>query len=179
MKESAKMPLKPPDIKELKSIVDWVHLTGDVRELSIKFGDVELFISRDRQSSSVQPVAAPMSTAAALNVEAPVLVAAPATTAPPAPSSPASASTNELAADEVLIKAPMVGIYYACPKPGAPAFVSVGDTVSANTVLCIVEVMKLMNNVEAQVDGTVVRILVADNQAVEYGQPLMVVRRSS
>ena len=73
----------------------------------------------------------------------------------------------------------MVGTYYASPKPGSPAFVAVGDTVSTETVLCIVEVMKLMNNIEAQVDGTVTKILVLDNQAVEYGQPLMVIKRAA
>jgi acetyl-CoA carboxylase biotin carboxyl carrier protein len=79
----------------------------------------------------------------------------------------------------VLIKAPMVGMYYASPKPGAAAFVAVGETVRAETVLCIVEVMKLMNNIEAQVEGTVTKILVQDNQAVEYGQPLMVIKRTA
>jgi acetyl-CoA carboxylase biotin carboxyl carrier protein len=84
-----------------------------------------------------------------------------------------------LAFDEVLIKAPMVGTYYASPRPGADAFVAVGDTVSADTVLCIVEVMKLMNNIEAQIDGTVTSILAEDNQAVEYGQPLFVIKRTA
>jgi acetyl-CoA carboxylase biotin carboxyl carrier protein len=179
------MPLNPPDARELQRIVDWVNLTDDVRELSIKFGDVELFISRDRQRPAAQAavaqpaaVAAPVAPpAAAPAAPAPAASAAPAAPASAAPT--AAASTDELAADEVVIKAPMVGTYYASPKPGSPAFVSVGDVVSAQTVLCIVEVMKLMNNVEAQVEGTVARILVQDNQAVEYGQPLMVIKRQA
>jgi acetyl-CoA carboxylase biotin carboxyl carrier protein len=177
------MSLNPPDIRELKAIVDWANLTQDVRELSIKFGDVELFISRDQQSSGSTSTPAP--------APAPVAQAAPsASAAPPAPAVAAPAAvesapspgapsqgTSELAADEVVIKAPMVGIFYAAPKPGAPNFVSVGDSVTPESVLCIVEVMKLMSNIEAQVEGAVVRILVENEQAVEFGQPLMVIKR--
>ena len=72
----------------------------------------------------------------------------------------------------------MVGTFYASSQPGAPAFVQVGDTVEADTVLCIVEVMKLMNNVEARVSGTVVRVLVENEAAVEYGQPLFVIKQA-
>ena len=174
------MPLNPPDAKELKALIDWANLTDDVRELSIKVGDVELFISRDRQRPAAQPGAAASPASPAPAAPAVVATPAPAPVAAPAPATPVSsvpAATGELAADEVLIKAPMVGTYYASPKPGSPAFVAVGDEVSAETVLCIVEVMKLMNNVEAQVQGTVTQILVQDNQAVEYGQPLMVIKR--
>lgn len=73
----------------------------------------------------------------------------------------------------------MVGVFYAAPKPGAPTFVSVGDAVAEDTVLGIVEVMKLMNNLEAKVAGQVVRILVENEQSVEFGQPLMVIKRSA
>lgn len=172
------MPLNPPDIRELKAIVDWVNLTEDVRELSIKFGDVELFISRDGSSprgvAAAAPVSAPDPVPAAATV-APA--AAPAATPDPTPGAGLT-SADTLAADEVLVKAPMVGTFYAAPKPGDPAFVSIGDAVSASTVVGIVEVMKLMNNLEAKVDGTVTKILVENEQAVEYGQPLMVIRRN-
>lgn len=174
------MSLNPPDIAELKAIVDWANLTQDVRELSLKFGDVELFISRDQQQRASAPAPAPVSAVApvvATPAPAPVAVPAPVETAPPANSGTVSFSADALAADEVLIKAPMVGIFYAAPKPGAPNFVSVGDSVTPESVLCIVEVMKLMSNIEAQVEGTVVRILVENEQAVEFGQPLMVIKR--
>jgi acetyl-CoA carboxylase biotin carboxyl carrier protein len=185
------MPLNPPDISELKAIVDWVNLTDDVRELSLKFGDVELFISRDRTgaaSAAVAPIAPPAPVpAAAAPAPAPAPVAAAPAPAeappapPPAPAAPAASgdtfSADALAADEVLVKAPMVGVFYSSPKPGDPPFVSVGDTVTASTVVGIVEVMKLMNNLEAKADGTVSRILVANEQAVEYGQPLLVIKR--
>lgn len=175
------MSLNPPDIAELKAIVDWANLTQDVRELSLKFGDVELFISRDQQQRASAPAPALVSAVApvvATPVPAPVAVPAPAATAaPPANSGTVPFSADALASDEVLIKAPMVGIFYAAPKPGAPNFVSVGDSVTPESVLCIVEVMKLMSNIEAQVEGTVMRILVENEQAVEFGQPLMVIKR--
>lgn len=188
------MPLNPPDARELKAIVDWVNLTDDVRELSITIGDVSLHISRDRARPAWAPGAAPTpGTPSSVAPPAPATpaplpapasaVEAPATTPalpePPTPTAPAApASADSLAPGEVLISAPMVGTFYASPKPGSPSFVSVGDAVTAETVLCIVEVMKLMNNVEAQVEGTVARILVSDNQAVEYGQPLMVIAQN-
>jgi acetyl-CoA carboxylase biotin carboxyl carrier protein len=172
------MPLNSLDIKELQAIVDWVNLTDDVRELSIKFGDVELFISRDRQSSGGLDGSAPAPVAASPTAPAPVAAPAAPTAATPAPAA-APTAPDALAADEVVIKSPMVGTYYASPKPGDPTFVSIGDTVIAETVLCIVEVMKLMNSIEAQIAGTVTKILVEDNQAVEYGQPLMVVKRAA
>ncbi len=179
------MSFKSPDLKELKAIVDWVGVTDDVREFSLKFGDVELFVSRNQHASSPSfhqpsapaPVSVPASAPAA-PVSSPVVAATPAAQ-PAAAAAVKPASEGEPAADEVLIKAPMVATFYASPKPGAPAFVSVGDTVKADTVLCILEVMKLMNNIEAGVDGTVVKILVENEQAVEYGQPLMVIKRSA
>ncbi|WP_251040230.1 acetyl-CoA carboxylase biotin carboxyl carrier protein [Arthrobacter sp. ISL-72] len=172
------MPLNPPDIKELRAIVDWVNLAEDVREVSLKYGDMELFISRDRQQPAAPPTPAPVIPTAA--APAPAQAAAdpaPPAVAAPVPSASEPSSPDALAPDEVLIKAPMVGTFYASPKPGAPNFVSVGDGVAADSVLCIVEVMKLMSNIEAQVEGTVMRILVENEQAVEYGQPLMVIKR--
>ncbi|WP_461186663.1 acetyl-CoA carboxylase biotin carboxyl carrier protein [Arthrobacter sp. Z4-13] len=171
------MSLNPLDIKELRDIVDWANLTPDVRQLSITHGDVELFLSRDRQPSNNRPAApqavtpAPETTSTPAPAPAPAPVAGHVVTEPP--------SGGELGANEVLIKAPMVGVFYASPKPGEPAFVKVGDTVSASTVLGIVEVMKLMNNIEARVEGTVTKILVNNEQAVEYGQPLMVITRDA
>lgn len=169
------MSLNPLDIKELRDIVDWANLTPDVRQLSIKHGDVELFLSRDRQSSNDRPAApqavTPSQESTSTPAPAPAPVAGRVMTEP--------GSGDELGANEVLIKAPMVGVFYGSPKPGEPAFVKVGDTVSASTVLGIVEVMKLMNNIEARVEGTVTKILVNNEQAVEYGQPLMVITRNA
>ncbi len=170
-----------PDLKELKAIVDWVGVTDDVREFSLKFGDVELFVSRNHQSPAPafhQPSASASVAVPATQASSPAVAAAPAPAARPAATTAAPRGwIGQLAADEVLIKAPMVGTFYASPKPGAPAFVTVDDAVEADTVLCVVEVMKLMNNIEAGVAGTVTQILVDNEQAVEYGQPMMVIKR--
>lgn len=106
--------------------------------------------------------------------------------APQAPekaeAAPAPAQTvapqAEVAADENIhtITSPMVGTFYQAPNPDAPAFVKVGDKVGEDTVVCIVEAMKLFNEIEAEVDGEIVEILVKDGQLVEYGQPLFLVK---
>ena len=96
----------------------------------------------------------------------------------PAPKATEPAPTpaaSEAPADGVEITAPMVGTYYAAPKPGADPFVKVGDEVEVGQVLCIVEVMKLMNNIEAKVAGTVKQILVENEEAVEHGQTIMII----
>ncbi|WKS66271.1 acetyl-CoA carboxylase biotin carboxyl carrier protein [Corynebacterium accolens] len=85
-------------------------------------------------------------------------------------------TSGEPSAEGETVKAPMVGTFYAAPKPGADPFVKVGDEVEVGQVLCIVEVMKLMNNIESKVAGTVKEILVDNEDAVEHGQPIMVIQ---
>lgn len=111
------------------------------------------------------------------------LVAAPAVATVSAPSAIASTPVNTSKEEQVSapatkgkpITSPMVGAFYAAPAPGAKPFVKVGDTVSAGQVVCIVEAMKLMNEIESEVSGKVVEICVEDGQSVEYGQVLMYV----
>ncbi len=97
---------------------------------------------------------------------------------PKAETAPAASGATVAGEGESLITAPMVGTFYRCPKPGDPPFVKVGDAVGEDTVLCIIEVMKLMNSLEAKVTGMVTRILVEDAQPVEHGQPLMFIKLS-
>ncbi|MCQ1957869.1 acetyl-CoA carboxylase biotin carboxyl carrier protein [Arthrobacter sp. zg-Y826] len=176
------MTLNQPNVRELKSLVEWVNVNPDVRELSIKYGDVELFVSRNERTLAAPAAPAPAAPApvAAPQQPAPVPAAAPSAAAAPAPAAadvPSKPTATPAAEDEVVITAPMVGTFYSSPKPGAPAFVNVGQRVSPESVLGILEVMKLMNNVEATVDGVVTEILVENNQAVEFGQPMMVIKR--
>ena len=96
-----------------------------------------------------------------------------------APAAAAVAAADEPAADEAgvtVVESPMVGTFYRSPSPGAPAFIEVGATVKAGQTLCIVEAMKLMNEIEADVGGTIVEILVEDAQPVQFGQPLFKIR---
>ena len=164
------------NFNELKSLLEWVNQSGDIEELSIKYGDIELALSKTPGGLShlkAAPAPAPAAPEAV-----PAAPAAPAVEETPAPKAPEPAPTpaaSEAPADGVEITAPMVGTYYAAPKPGADPFVKVGDEVEVGQVLCIVEVMKLMNNIEAKVAGTVKQILVENEEAVEHGQTIMII----
>lgn len=172
-----------PNINEIKSLLEWVNQSGDIQELNIKYGDIELAMSRTPGGLNTQ-AAAPAPAAPAPQAEA-----APAPAPAATEDAPAEAPTKEAAPAPAIekqdapaasgngteVKSPMVGTFYAAPKPGADPFVKVGDTVEVGQVLCIVEVMKLMNNIEAKVAGTVTEIRVENEDAVEHGQVLMVI----
>ena len=87
-------------------------------------------------------------------------------------------ATDDAELEENIVKAPMVGIFYAAPSPGKPDFVELGQVVKKGDVLCIIEAMKIMNQVEAQASGTVSRIMVENGEPVEYSQPLFVIRET-
>jgi acetyl-CoA carboxylase biotin carboxyl carrier protein len=160
-------------LDDIKDLVEWMQGNQDVQEFSLKYGELELFMSRS-QGGSPSAALAPQ--------PAPLASPATASAAQPAPVPPASASTPAARVmpkeGEVVIKAPMVGTFYAAPKPGADPFVTEGQSVTADSVLCIVEVMKLMTSIQAQVEGVVEKILVSNGEAVEYGQPLMLIRKA-
>lgn len=165
-------------IKEVNAILKWINVADDVKDFYLKVGEVEISLSRNENSAlfgdgKVAKAAAPAPVQAA-----PVTAVAAQPVAQTVAQTPVAAveTVVQPAENEIIIKAPMVGTFYAASKPGAPAFVKVGDRVKSDTVLCIVEVMKLMNNVEAKVEGVITKILVENEQAVEYGQPLMVIR---
>ena len=175
------------NLHDLKSLLKWANLSDDIQELQIKYGDVELAMSRTPGGLN-RPAPAPEAGPAAAPAAAPAQEAAPASAPAAEPESkPASAQeeapkeepqasgSGEPSAEGETVKAPMVGTFYAAPKPGADPFVKVGDEVEVGQVLCIVEVMKLMNNIEAKFAGTVKEILVDNEDAVEHGQPLMII----
>lgn len=141
-------------------------------ELHLEADGIKLDLRRNGAGASLPRVAAPCAPAAAT---AAVVAAAPASAAAP----PAGAGTGAPpAGDSALleIRAPMLGAFFRAPKPGAPAFISVGSRVEPDTVIGIIEVMKLMNSVAAGVSGEVVEILGADGELVEYEQVLVRVR---
>jgi len=92
------------------------------------------------------------------------------------PLASSSAATAAPAGNEVIVKSPIVGTYYESPKPGDPSFVKVGDTVEPGQVLCIIESMKLMNEIESEIAGTIVAKLMENGRAVEYGEALFAIR---
>jgi len=156
--------------KELKELIDFL-VEKDITEFELERGDLKVRVKRGSEPAIVH-MAAPV-------VAAPPLVAAAAP--PPAAGTPQAAAPASPAepAEEAglhIVKSPIVGTYYEAPSPGSPPFIKVGDTVSVGQVLCIVEAMKLMNEIESDVAGEVVKILVTNNQPVEYGQSLFSIR---
>jgi len=149
------------DLRKLKALVDLVEGSG-IAELEISEGEERVRITRS--------VAAPVAYAAPLPVAAaPVAVAA--QTSPAAVVEPAKAAEPE----GHVVKSPMVGTFYRSPSPGAKSFVDVGQSVSAGDTLCIIEAMKLLNEIDADKSGVIKAILVENGQPVEYGQPLFVI----
>jgi acetyl-CoA carboxylase biotin carboxyl carrier protein len=112
-------------------------------------------------------------TAPATYLAAPPVPAAAASAAPVAPAAPAPAAVDE--SRGTIVKSPMVGTFYRSPSPGAKVFVEIGQTVKVGDTLCIIEAMKLLNEIEAEVAGEIKEVLVENGQAVEYGQPLFVI----
>ena len=155
------------DIRKIKKLIELIE-DSDVAEIEIHEGEDSVRISR---ASSVQPpvihqVAAPYPAAAPA---APA--AAPAASAQPAAEQPAA--EEELSGH--VIRSPMVGTFYRASSPGSSPFVEVGDTVSSGDTLCIIEAMKILNQIETDTSGKVTRILVDNGQPVEYNQPLFVI----
>lgn len=153
------------DIRKIKKLIEILE-ESDIGEIEIKEGEESVRISRG-SSFAPQILAAPAA--------APV-AAAPAAPAPAA-AAPAAASTEAAAplTEGHVIKSPMVGTFYAAPSPGSPNFVNVGQHVKAGDVLCIVEAMKMMNQIEADKTGVIEAILVEDGDPVEFDQPLITI----
>ncbi len=151
------------DIRKIKKLIELLE-ESDVEELEIQEGDDSVRISRRREQPAgtqyVSHVPAPAPQAAA-----PAPAPAPAAEEPAAPAGPSGHTVNS----------PMVGTFYRAPSPTAQAFVEVGQTVNVGDVICIVEAMKMMNQIEADKAGTVTEILVENGQPVEFDQPLVVI----
>ena len=147
------------DIRKVKKLIELLE-ESDINEIEIKEGEESVRISRG-SPSMMMGAAAPMMQAAP--VAAVAAVAAPVT----APSAPAISGHA--------VASPMVGTFYRCPSPGAPAFSEVGQTVKEGDVICIIEAMKMMNQIEADKSGTITAILVEDGESVEFDQPLVTI----
>ncbi len=156
--------------KELKELIEFL-IEKDVTEFELERGDVKVRIRRGNETAAgrdVHYVTVPSTPAPVGDVRA----ASPAPTSAPLPPPP------EVAREEGLhiITSPIVGTFYEAPSPGSPPFVKPGDSVEAGQVLCIIEAMKLMNEIECDLAGEVVKRVVNNGQPVEYGQPLFEIR---
>lgn len=151
--------------KDIESIIEIIKGAPDVVDFALKFGGTEIRISREGHG---------------MNGHAPAPPPAISPSPPPAPATPAigagkAVANGRLAANEFTVDAPMVGTFYRAPAPGEPPFVEAGQAIEGSTVLCIIEVMKLMNSISAHKRGRVSKILVEDGEPVEFGQPLMII----
>jgi acetyl-CoA carboxylase biotin carboxyl carrier protein len=149
------------DLRKLKKLIDLVEESG-ISELELTEGEEKVRISRQLQASAanIQYISAPS----------------------PAPAAPTSAPAAAEAAPQVIakvdgheVKSPMVGTFYRSPSPDAKSFVDVGSTVAIGDTLCIIEAMKLLNEIEADKAGVIKAILVENGQPVEYGEPLFII----
>jgi acetyl-CoA carboxylase biotin carboxyl carrier protein len=156
------------DLNKIKQVVDLMK-KSDLSEFEIQDQEFKLRIKRD-----VGGRAAPAAAAAPVAAPAPAPAAAPA----PAPVAPVAAPAAPAAADPnvKVITSPMVGTFYATPSPDSPNFVAIGSAVKADTVVCIIEAMKVMNEIQSELSGTIVECLVASGTSVEFGQPLFRVK---
>ncbi|OGA44402.1 MAG: acetyl-CoA carboxylase, biotin carboxyl carrier protein [Betaproteobacteria bacterium RIFCSPLOWO2_12_FULL_62_13] len=150
------------DLRKIKTLIDLVQQSG-IAELEITEGEEKVRISRGTPVTHTNVTMAPAIPVAAAPEQA---AAAPATG--PAQAEPAPAEGH-------VIKSPMVGTFYRASAPGAKPFVEAGQTVKAGDTVCIIEAMKLLNEIESDHDGVVTAILVENGQPVEYGQPLFVI----
>ncbi|MBD1554344.1 acetyl-CoA carboxylase biotin carboxyl carrier protein [Pseudomonas typographi] len=150
------------DIRKVKKLIELLEESG-IDELEIKEGEESVRISRHSKTPA-QQYYAPMPAMAAAPVAAPAAAAAPAAEATAGPK-----------LNGTVVRSPMVGTFYRKPSPSSPNFAEVGQTVKKGDTLCIVEAMKMMNHIEAEISGTVESILVEDGQPVEFDQPLFTI----
>jgi len=148
------------DVRKLKKLIDLVQESG-IGEIEITEGEEKVRTSRQVAGPAPMIMASPQ--------VQPMMAGVPAAAAPAAAPVPAAQPSGHT------LKSPMVGTFYRAPSPGAPPFVEIGQAVSKGQTLCIIEAMKLLNEIESDVSGTVKAILVENGQPVEYGQPLFLI----
>lgn len=157
------------EYKQIQELVKMIN-KSNISELSIKDGEFEITIKQENGLTGTPVYAAPVAVAAA--TAAPVMAAAPAAAPSAAPAAEAPAANNDKLHT---IKSPMIGTFYRSPSPDKPAFVNVGDDVKAGQTLCIVEAMKLFNEIESEVSGKIVKVLVDEATPIEYDQPMFII----
>jgi acetyl-CoA carboxylase biotin carboxyl carrier protein len=157
------------NLSQIQELIKFVAKSG-VNEVAIEQKDFKITIKaeNDKKGKVQEVIQVAMPQVAA----APQMVAAPATSAAPAVAAPAAAETNSTAIE---IKSPMIGTFYRSSSPDKPAFIEVGTIIKPGDTVCIIEAMKLFNEIESEISGKVVKVLVNDSTPVEYDQPLFLV----
>ena len=161
------------DIRKLKELIR-LMVENELTEVDLK--DEKETVSLRREGSQAPVVQMSPAPAAPPAAPAPVAPAAPAPAAPAPAAAPASEPSPADTSNLEQITSPMVGTFYSAAKPESPAFVNVGDTVTADTTVCIVEAMKIFNEIKAEQSGVIEKVLVSNGDSVEFGQALFLVR---
>lgn len=161
---------EPMNLTQIQDLIKFVAKSG-VSEVEIEQKDFKITIKTPAGKKEVQVITA----AAPAPAYAPPPAPAAVPVAAPAPSAAAPAAASAADSKYVTIKAPMIGTFYRAAGPGKPVFVNVGDEVKKGKPICIIEAMKLFNEIESDVDGKIVKVLVDDAKPVEYDQPLFLV----
>ncbi|TDQ21977.1 acetyl-CoA carboxylase biotin carboxyl carrier protein [Tenacibaculum caenipelagi] len=156
------------DIKEIQSLIKFVAKSG-ASEVKLEMEDIKITIKTGSEASETTIIQAAAPVASAPQMITPAPVATPATPASAAP------TATEDDSKYVTIKSPIIGTFYRKPSPDKPAFVEVGSTVNAGDTVCVIEAMKLFNEIESEVSGKIVKVLVDDSSPVEFDQPLFLV----
>ena len=158
------------ELKEIQNLIKFVAKSG-VNEVHVEMGETKVTIKTG--GDVVQQVVTAPAAIEVATPAAPVASPAPAPAAEPAPPAPAAATAEN--DNHITIKSPIIGTFYRKPSPDKPNFVEAGDQVNEGDVLCVVEAMKLFNEIESEVSGTIVKVLVDDSSPVEFDQPLFIV----
>lgn len=157
-------------LSEIQDLLNFISGSG-LDEVNIETENLKLSVKRQGQAPQVVHVSAPAAPAPVITA-APVAAPVAATTTAPAASAPAPAASD---ANYITIKSPMIGTFYRSASPDKPAYASIGDEIKKGQVLCIVEAMKLFNEIESEYSGRIVKVLVENASPVEYDQPLFVI----
>ena len=151
-------------LKEIQNLIKFVAKSGAC-EVSLEMQDVKITVKTSSEATKVvmqEPIVVPQQ-----QTDSPVLTTIPSEVSP--------STSSEAQTNYITIKSPIIGTFYRKPAPDKPSFVEVGDTVSEGTILCVIEAMKLFNDIESEVTGKIVKILVDDTSPVEFDQPLFLV----
>ena len=152
-------------LKEIQNLIKFVAKSG-ANEVSLEMEDVKITIKTSSESSPIvvqEPIVVPQQSVPPMPIPTAVSIESPAV--------PSSDDESKL----ITITSPIIGTFYRKPSPDKPAFVDVGDTITEGTVLCVIEAMKLFNDIESEISGKIVKILVDDSSPVEFDQPLFLV----
>jgi acetyl-CoA carboxylase biotin carboxyl carrier protein len=156
------------EYKQIQELIKTINKSS-ISELSIEDGDFKITIKQEFSTGQVQYAAMPAAPMAA------PMQYAPAQAAPAGDDKPAAPKADAAATNLVTIKSPIVGTFYRSPSPDKPVFVNVGDEIKVGTRLCIIEAMKLFNEIDSEVSGRIVKVLIDDQTPVEFDQPLFLV----